>query len=221
MNYAYDRKRLHLAQSIAQSGITDSRIIEAITLLPRHLFVPRAYRNKAYEDIPLSIGHGQTISQPSIVALMTQLVKPTRKKNILEIGTGSGYQAALLSLLSKNVYTVERIPSLGQKAREILTRLQYFNVKVIDANGTLGLPLYAPYDGIIVTAGAKAQVPQPLIEQLRSGGRIVVPVGNDLNNQVLIVGIKRNNTLITREVANVRFVPLIGTMGWDVQETNR
>lgn len=218
MNSSYDRKRLDLAQSITQSGVTDSRIIEAIKLLPRHLFVPQAYRNKAYEDIPLSIGNGQTISQPSLVALMTQLVKPTKKKTILEIGTGSGYQAALLSLLSKNVYTVERIPTLAQKAREILTRLQYFNVKVIDTNGTLGLPAYAPYDGIIVTAGAKDHVPQPLVEQLKSGGRIVVPVGKDLYNQVLVVGIKQKNTLITQEVAHVRFVPLIGTLGWNEQK---
>jgi len=208
-----EEKRSKLVTHIASKGITDASVLEAIRRVPRHEFVPPSMKNRAYKDIPLPIGHAQTISQPSLVALMTQLLKLTNEKTVLEIGTGSGYQAAILSLLSKHVHTIERIPSLAKKAAKTLRRMGYTNIDVITANGTIGLPDHAPYDAIIVTAGSP-NIPDALVEQLAEEGRIAIPVGPEKESQELVVGIKRDGELIQRGVETVRFVPLIGENGW-------
>lgn len=194
-------------------GIKDKRILEAFLKTPRHKFVRKKYRDEAYLDIPLPIGENQTISQPSLVAQMTELLKLKGKEKVLEIGTGSGYQAAILSALAKEVYTVEILPKLAQKAAQTLKKLKYENVHVQIANGTLGLPQYAPYDAIIVTAGAK-DIPKALIDQLKIGGRMVIPVGNQPKSQELKVVIKRKNKLEVEDIELVLFVPLIGKYGW-------
>jgi len=211
-HYSLLRKRL-VEEYVKPAGVTDRRILNAVATVPRHAFVPRQFRKDAYRDIPLPIGNGQTISQPSLVALMTQYLLLQRDTTVLEIGTGSGYQAAILSLLAKKVYTIERITTLAKRALRNLKKLTYSNVEVIAANGTLGLPEKAPFDGIIVTAGAP-EIPQTLIDQLKEGGRIVIPVGRSQMDQQLLVGIKKKGKLTTKIVELVRFVPLIGEKGW-------
>ena len=211
-HYSLLRKRL-VEEYVKPAGVTDRRILNAVATVPRHAFVPRQFRKDAYRDIPLPIGNGQTISQPSLVALMTQYLSLQRDTTVLEIGTGSGYQAAILSLLAKKVYTIERITTLAKRALRNLKKLTYSNVEVIAANGTLGLPEKAPFDGIIVTAGAP-EIPQTLIDQLKEGGRIVIPVGRSQMDQQLLVGIKKKGKLTTKIVELVRFVPLIGEKGW-------
>ena len=211
-HYSLLRKRL-VEEYVKPAGVTDRRILNAVATVPRHAFVPRQFRKDAYRDIPLPIGNGQTISQPSLVALMTQYLSLQRDTTVLEIGTGSGYQAAILSLLAKKVYTIERITTLAKRALRNLKKLTYSNVEVIAANGTLGLPEKAPFDGIIVTAGAP-EIPQTLIDQLKEGGRIVIPVGRSQMDQQLLVGIKKKGKLTTKIVESVRFVPLIGEKGW-------
>lgn len=195
------------------SGVTDRRVIGAMLKVPRHAFVPKKYRKEAYDDTPLPIGREQTISQPSLVALMTQLLKITKNDVVLEIGTGSGYQTAILSELAATVYSIERIPSLANRAKRVLNKLGYQNIEIHPANGTLGFPEKSPFDKIIVTAGSP-DIPQPLIDQLKEGGRIVIPVGSSRDNQQLLIGIKKNGTVTTRIVEPVRFVPLIGEKGW-------
>ncbi len=198
-------------------GIKDCRVLHAFKMVPRDLFVPEEYKFKAYEDICLPIGEGQTISQPSLVALMTGLLELKEDETVLEIGTGSGFQAAVLSYLAKKVYTVERIASLASKAKKILGLLHCSNVHVTIANGTIGLPHHAPYDAIIVTAGAP-NIPQPLIDQLKLSGRIVIPVGESPNDQKLIVGVKSDHSLETQTIEDVRFVPLVGKFGWKLNQ---
>lgn len=210
--YYLARKQL-IEDYIKPAGVTDRRVLHAVATVPRHTFVPRQFRKDAYRDIPLPIGNGQTISQPSLVALMTQYLELTGHETVLEIGTGSGYQAAILSLLAKKVYTIERITTLAKRALRILKKLTYSNVEVFAANGTLGLPEKAPFNGIIVTAGAP-EIPQTLVDQLKEGGRIVIPVGRSQLDQQLVVGIKKKGKLMTRTVESVRFVPLIGKEGW-------
>lgn len=194
-------------------GITDRRVREAFFRLPRHRFLPHHLQDQAFEDAPLPIGKGQTISQPSLVALMTQALHLTGKENVLEIGTGSGYQAALLSLLAKNVVSVERIPELAKRAKKLLHRLEYTNVRVICADGTKGYKKYAPYDAVIVTAGAP-DIPQALIDQLKEGGKLIIPVGLSRNHQVLQRGIKKEKGMEMKTLETVRFVPLVGVHGW-------
>ena len=211
-HYSLLRKRL-VEEYVKPAGVTDRRILNAVATVPRHAFVPRQFRKDAYRDIPLPIGNGQTISQPSLVALMTQYLLLQRDTTVLEIGTGSGYQAAILSLLAKKVYTIERITTLAKRALRNLKKLTYSNVEVIAANGTLGLPEKAPFDGIIVTAGAP-EIPQTLIDQLKEGGHVVIPVGRSQMDQQLLVGVKKKGKLTTKIVELVRFVPLIGEKGW-------
>lgn len=192
---------------IEERWVTDPRVLEALRDVPRHLFVPEQLREMAYEDYPLPIGHGQTISQPYIVGVMTQLLAPRPEHKILEIGTGSGYQAAVLSMLVEHVYTIEIIAELAEEARTRLRALGYDNVTVITGDGYRGHPDEAPFDGIIVTA-APEEIPQPLLEQLRVGGRLVIPVGSAI--QELEVIERTENEYEARAVFPVRFVPMTG-----------
>lgn len=194
-------------------GIKDKKVLDAFLKTPRHKFVENKYQDEAYLDIPLPIGEGQTISQPSLVAQMTELLKLKGNEKVLEIGTGSGYQATILSNLADKIYTVEILPNLAQKAAQTIKKLKYENVQVEVANGTLGLPKYAPYDAIIVTAGAK-DIPKALIDQLKVGGRLVIPVGTKPGSQELKVVTKRKNKLEIEDIEPVLFVPLVGKYGW-------
>jgi protein-L-isoaspartate(D-aspartate) O-methyltransferase len=206
-------ERLKMVEyQIAARGIRDPRVMSAMKEIPRHLFVPRPYDKSAYEDCPLPIGNGQTISQPYIVALMTELLALQPTDNVLEIGTGCGYQAALLAALVRQVTTIERIPEVAGLARENLASIGIKNVDVIVGDGTLGYPQKAPYDGIIITA-ATPSVPGPLVKQLAEGGRLVAPVGaRDI--QELIRLIKKDGSITEEDHGGVRFVPLIGECGW-------
>ena len=193
---------------IVARGVRDPRVLSALRKVPRHRFVPDARRDEAYEDTPLSIGHGQTISQPYIVAAMTELLNVSDGDKVLEIGTGSGYQAAVLAELGAKVYSIEIISSLAERADAILQDLGYGNVHVRVGDGFLGWPEHAPFDAIIVTA-APSEVPQPLIDQLAPGGRLVIPVGGD--RQVLkLIQRAKTGELSRRTVFGVRFVPMTG-----------
>ena len=198
---------------IRRRGVTDEDVLAALERVPRHEFVPEKYQNQAYADHPLPIGHGQTISQPYIVALMTELLQLKNTDRVLEIGTGSGYQAAVLARLAQFVFTVERIPGLARLAKERLDLLQVENVSVKVMDGTLGWRAQAPYDAILVTAAAP-EVPQPLVEQLNDGGRLVVPVGSR-ETQVLWVAERRGDRTRVSELRGACFVPLIGRRGWE------
>jgi len=193
-------------------GIRDQRVLEAMQIVPRHLFVPETWRAQAYEDMPLPIGHQQTISQPYIVALMLEALALTGTERVLEIGTGSGYQAALLGWLAKHVYTVEIVPELAQSAREVLAQLGSENVEVVTANGSIGWKASAPYDAIIVAA-ASPMVPHPLVEQLREGGRLVLPVGDFFAQELLRVR-KQRGEVVSENLGGCAFVPLVGEEGW-------
>ena len=190
--------------------ITDPDVLAAIERVPRHRFVPSEFQEYAYEDRPLPIGHGQTISQPYVVALMTQLLELTPDSKVLEIGTGCGYQTAILAELAKEVYTVEVIPELSERAKKTLTELGYKNIHFRVGDGWEGWPEHAPYDGIIVTAAAAAW-PEPLIEQLAEGGRMVIPVGPSGWDQMLWKATKIGGALVKERIAPVRFVPLVST----------
>jgi protein-L-isoaspartate(D-aspartate) O-methyltransferase len=188
----------------------DPRVLQVIGRVPRHEFVPSHQKPHAYENRPLAIGHGQTISQPYIVALMTDLLKPAPEDRVLEIGTGSGYQAAVLAELTDRVYTMEIIEELGRQARERLARLGYAKVSVRIADGYYGWPEEAPFDGILVTAAA-SHIPAPLLEQLKPGGRMVIPIGGRFQVQQLMLIEKRaDGKLTNRQLLPVRFVPLTG-----------
>jgi len=200
------------AEQIAARGIRDPRVLEAMRRVPRHLFVPEAYRSEAYGDHPLPIGHGQTISQPFIVAYMTALLELQGDEKVLEIGTGSGYQAAVLAHLAREVHTVERLPQLAAQAQARLEALGLGNVHVHVGDGTLGLPEYAPYDAILVTAAAP-EVPAPLLAQLAEGGRLVAPVG-DRGYQHLERWTRHRGRLERETLDPVAFVPLVGEHGW-------
>lgn len=189
--------------------ITDKDVIAVLERVPRHEFVPAQFVSQAYDDRPLPIGYGQTISQPYIVALMTQLLQLKTGDKVLEIGTGSGYQAAILAELCHRVYSVEIIRALAEKAREVLSRLQYHNVEVRIGDGYYGWPEHAPYDAIIVTAAAE-EVPGPLVEQLKDGGRMVIPIGPAGGYQSLLLIEKQGNQAQSRHITGVLFVPLTG-----------
>jgi protein-L-isoaspartate(D-aspartate) O-methyltransferase len=180
--------------------------------VPREAFVPETIAASAYEDSPLPIGHGQTISQPYIVAAMTELLEPSEDDRILEIGTGSGYAAAILSRVAADVFTVERYGDLAAGARERLRRLGYDNVHVLHGDGTLGWPEHAPYDAIVVTAGAP-DVPDPLKEQLRVGGRLVIPMGSSLTQELVRIRRTAENEYEREGLFSVRSVPLVGSAG--------
>lgn len=205
------RSKTALLSELAQD-VQDRRVLDAIARVPRERFVPQDLQRLAYENRPLPIGYGQTISQPLIVALMTQALQLHGDEKVLEIGTGSGYQAALLSHLAAEVYSVERIPQLAERARQTLADLGYDNVRVQVASDTLGWPEKAPFDAIIVTAGAP-RLPEELLLQLRIGGRMVLPVGGrDL--QELVRVIRSPEGPVVTNLGPCRFVPLLGSGGW-------
>lgn len=193
-------------------GISDLRVLEAMRNVPRHLFVPESLQDSAYADMAMAIGENQTISQPYMVAIMTELLGLKGNEKVLEIGTGSGYQAAVLAALSKEVHTIERIPVLSERAANKFRESGLENIGTHVGDGTIGLPENAPFDRIIITA-ATPDIPAPLIDQLKDGGVIVVPVGERFS-QILIKGTKVNNTLSKEYHTPCVFVPLIGEFGW-------
>jgi protein-L-isoaspartate(D-aspartate) O-methyltransferase len=199
-------------EQLRRRGISDPRVLEAMAKVPRHLFVPENYRASAYEDRPLPIGEGQTISQPYMVAVMTQSLDLKGVERVLEIGTGSGYQAAILSVLCRKVYTVERIAALMERARETLQEQDYKNISFRTGDGTRGWPEEAPFDGIIVTAGAP-ETPRILQSQLAEGGRLVIPTGPRYA-QTLYKVTRKGNHFIEEDITGCVFVPLVGDFGW-------
>jgi len=204
----YYEERIRMVENqIKRRGIEDSAVLEAMRSVPRHLFVPEAYRPRAYEDGPLPIGNNQTISQPYIVALMTELLDLQPGERVLEVGTGSGYQAAVLAEIADSVYTIEIVKPLADRAGEILDSIGYNNIKVMHGDGYQGYEEAAPYDAIIVTA-APDHVPQPLIDQLAMGGRLVIPVGSIY--QYLTLYEKTEDGLKKKTGIAVRFVPMTG-----------
>ncbi|MGB2964623.1 MAG: protein-L-isoaspartate(D-aspartate) O-methyltransferase [Anaerolineales bacterium] len=205
------RKRM-VERQIARRGISSPRILEAFSEIPRHLFIPADQHLYAYADGPLPIGKGQTISQPYIVAYMTMHLNLKGDERVLEIGTGSGYQAAILGKLAAEVHTVERHSSLAKSASKLLEDLGFNNIQIHLGDGTKGLPDFAPYDGIMVTAAAP-DVPAPLLSQLADGGRLIMPVGGRIG-QVLHLYQRRGEEITKEDLAPVAFVPLIGDHGW-------
>lgn len=209
----YRQARLRMvAQQLLPRGITDDRVLQAFREVPRHRFVESALEAQAYSDRALPISHSQTISQPYMVAIMTQYLAPEPGHRVLEIGTGSGYQAAILGRLVRTVYTVERVPELAARARAVLTDLAIDNVVQHIGDGSLGWPVHAPYDGIIVTAGAPA-VPQSLRDQLADGGKLIVPTG-DRESQMLRILQRRGEGFGEEAAVPCVFVPLMGEEGW-------
>lgn len=209
----YERFRHEMVQTqIKARGIVDNKVLEAMEKVPRHLFVSEALMDQAYGDFPLPIGDQQTISQPYIVAEMTQALEPKKSDRILEIGTGSGYQAAVLAEIIYRVYTIERIHTIFTKARKLFDKLQYFNIVTRYADGTTGWEEESPFDGILITAGAPT-VPSVLLDQLAVGGRMVLPVG-DRFSQELIKLTKKENGYTEIRLGGCRFVKLIGEYGW-------
>jgi protein-L-isoaspartate(D-aspartate) O-methyltransferase len=205
--------RRRLVETLRERGIRDLAVLRAFDMTPRHLFVPTGVRHRAYEDAPLPIGSGQTISQPSIHARYLELLELKGHERVLEVGTGSGYQTVLLSHLVAQIFTIERIPALYSLARENIARAGAKNVSMLLGDGTVGWREYAPYDAILVSAGAPS-IPQPLLDQLAEGGRLLIPVG-DREEQKLIVAERKNGQITMRDEAPVRFVPLLGSHGWD------
>ena len=204
-------RRRMVEQQLKGRGISDPRVLAAFRKVPRHAFVPPGCAAEAYADHSVAIGGGQTISQPYMVALMTSLLRLQGHERILEVGTGSGYQAAILAELALEVYSVERLPELLSGVAQRLAALGYLNVHLSPGNGSLGWPEHAPYDAIIVTAAAPA-IPDPLVQQLADGGRMVLPIGT-ADRQMLIAAERRGTELRQRDVAGCLFVPLLGRYG--------
>ncbi len=211
INYEKERSRM-VDEQIAGRGVKDERVLAVMRKIPRHEFLPEGIRGMAYNDSALPIGEGQTMSQPFMVALMTELLELKGTERVLEIGTGSGYQAAVLAELCEKVYTVERIKTIADKTRATLDRLGYKSVAIKIYDGTYGWKEMAPYDAIVVTAGSP-DIPAPLVEQLKEGGRLVIPVGDRYGQQLLKVVKTSEGTMTERSVPCV-FVPLIGNHGW-------
>ncbi|MEP7065138.1 MAG: protein-L-isoaspartate(D-aspartate) O-methyltransferase [Gemmatimonadota bacterium] len=204
--------RRRLVEALQERGVRDLAVLHAFDQTPRHLFVPTGMRHRAYEDSALPIGNGQTISQPSTHARYLELLALTGKERVLEIGTGSGYQTVLLSHLSSQVFSIERVGTLVTQARDAIRAAGATNVSLLSGDGTLGWRDYAPYDAILVTAGSPA-VPTPLAEQLSEGGRLLIPIG-DRDEQILTLFTRRGEELERRDIGAARFVPLIGKYGW-------
>jgi protein-L-isoaspartate(D-aspartate) O-methyltransferase len=213
-NAAADRERGRMVdEQLVRRGITDERVLAAMRRVPRHLFVDEALRDRAYGDHALPIGEEQTISQPYIVALMTSLLKLTGQEKVLEVGTGSGYQTAILAELARRVCSIERLPRLGQRARAMLEGLGYTNVWVRVGSGTLGWPDEAPFDRILVAAGGPS-VPPPLFEQLAPGGRMVLPIG-DTDAQTMTLVEHDRGTMKLTSYGDCKFVRLVGKYAWE------
>ncbi len=210
INYRLEREQL--VDSLQRKGIRDKRVLEALRSLKRHNFVPSNMRARAYEDNPLPIGENQTISQPYMVAKMTELLELSGNEKVLEIGTGSGYQCALLAILAKKVFTVERITSLAQRAREQFSRLELGNVIQKVGDGSLGWPDFAPYDRIIVTAGSPS-IPKKLTDQLADGGILIIPSGTRRIQDLKKIT-RQGDEIITSSEGACVFVPLVGSDGW-------
>jgi len=211
-DYRLARERM-VKNQLVPRGISDPRVLGAMGKVPRHCFVEEALSGEVYNDHPLPIGHKQTISQPYIVALMTEALQLTGKEKTLEIGTGSGYQTAILAELSDKVYTIERIRPLMVKARSILAELGYDNILFKAFDGTLGWKEYELYDAIMVTAGAP-KIPQPLFDQMAEGGRLIIPVGNKFSQELIKVT-KKKGSYIESNLGGCRFVDLVGVHGWN------
>ncbi|MGK2933871.1 MAG: protein-L-isoaspartate(D-aspartate) O-methyltransferase [Gemmatimonadaceae bacterium] len=205
--------RRRLVEQLQDQGIRDLAVLKAIDETPRHIFVPRAVRHRAYEDSALPIGNGQTISQPSIHARYLQLLHLTGTEKVLEIGTGSGYQTVLLSHLAAQVFSIERVVPLLEGARAIIQQIGARNISLLLGDGTLGWRQYAPYDAILVSAAAP-DIPEAYVEQLAEGGRLLIPLG-DREEQILYLIVKRGDQLERTEIAPVRFVPLVGKHSWE------
>jgi protein-L-isoaspartate(D-aspartate) O-methyltransferase len=216
MNIDVSRKRMVETQIIAR-GITDRRVIDAMLKIPRHLFVQEAMASQAYNDTSLPIGERQTISQPYMVAIMSELLELTGIERVLEIGTGSGYQAAILSQLARRVYTIERIPSLASRARKLFDTLGLTNISMKIDDGTVGWATEAPFDAIIVTAGAP-EIPQALVGQLSPEGRLLVPVGDQDSQLLTLVRKSAAGDLTVEKSTPCRFVKLIGSEGWSAAD---
>jgi protein-L-isoaspartate(D-aspartate) O-methyltransferase len=210
-DFALARRKMVRQQLVARR-IKDKRILNAMEKVPRHLFVEEGLWHQAYGDFPLPIGQGQTISQPYIVALMTEALQLKGDEKVLEIGTGSGYQAAILAEVTTRVFSIERISSMASKARKILDELGYANILIRVSDGTYGWSDEAPFDGIIVTAGAP-EIPSTLVEQLKVGGRLVIPVGDEYS-QILLKVVKKAQGYQEEDLGGVRFVKLVGDHGW-------
>ncbi|HID24730.1 MAG TPA: protein-L-isoaspartate(D-aspartate) O-methyltransferase [Planctomycetaceae bacterium] len=206
------QRQKRLRQQLEDRGIRDTRVLDAIERTRRDLFVPEELRDRAYDDEALPIGLGQTISQPYIVALMTESLELTGEETVLEVGTGSGYQAAILAQLCRRVVTVERIEALAQQAQQVLAELDLTNIEFHLGDGSLGVPEKAPYDGIVVTAAAP-DVPAPLFRQLKEGGRLVIPVGDE-DLQTLTLIRKADGIPVSKSLCPCRFVKLIGDAAW-------
>jgi protein-L-isoaspartate(D-aspartate) O-methyltransferase len=209
---SYGGYRSRLVETLQRKGIRDLAVLRAIRMVPRHLFVPESVRHQAYDDVALPIGSGQTISQPYVQARYLELIGLTGQEKVLEIGTGSGYQTALLSLVASMVFSVERFAGLAQSARVALAAAGIRNVTVLVGDGTLGWRPFAPYDAILVSA-ASPEVPAPLVEQLAPRGRMVIPLG-DRSSQVLTLVERQGESVRTSTIADVRFVPLVGEFGF-------
>lgn len=208
--------RQRLVDTLREKGIRDLAVLRAFEMTPRHAFVPTGLRHRAYEDSPLPIGNGQTISQPWVHARYLELLHLTGRERVLEIGTGSGYQTVLLAHLVAQVFSIERIPALMQQARENIQHTGVNNVSLLLGDGSIGWREYAPYDAILVSAGAPS-IPQPLLDQLAEGGRLLIPIG-DREEQKLVVAERKNGAIELHDVAPVRFVPLVGHHGWGTGE---
>lgn len=205
-------QRRALGDRIRARGVRDAAVLKAFDTVPRHLFVPQAVEHRAYEDAPLPIGFGQTASQPSLQALYAQVLEIGPRDRVLEIGTGSGFQTAVLALLADRVYSVERIRELSTRARAALDAVRLSNVALLVGDGTVGWSRYAPYDAILVAAGSP-EVPQPLVDQLAPGGRMLVPVGTRESQRLLLVR-KTEDGFTQEPVLDCTFVPLLGRFGW-------
>lgn len=206
-------RRRMVEEQLLPRGISDKLVLSAMSKVPRHEFVQEEFWESAYADYPLPIGDKQTISQPYMVALMTELLALKGDEKVLEIGTGSGYQMAVLAEIAKEVYSVERLKGLADGADKILSKLGYANYNIMVGDGTLGWEENAPYDGIVVTAGAPG-IPENLVQQLKSGARLVIPIGG-VFTQALTVIEKRASSVTTKEICGCAFVPLIGKDGWE------
>ncbi len=208
----YRGARRRLVETLQESGISDLAVLHAFEQTPRHLFVPSGVRHRAYEDSALPIGSGQTISQPSVHARYLQLLQLKGHEKVLEVGTGSGYQTVLLAHLAARVFSIELVPELLERARDVIAACEVRNVSLMLGDGTLGWREHAPYDAILVSAAAP-DIPRPLAEQLADGGRMIVPLGT-LDEQMLVMVTRRGDAYERRDITPVRFVPLLGTHGW-------